>query len=119
MLKTVINPYVVPIKDTGVYEFTPQVKISGTWTSVTPDSYEAHLEKEPGTSLQELTVLDMGSNEYRAYFYADDSMFDTEPTEATIEINEEFFVAFYWEYTSGEHITKKTERLQVRIVAVN
>jgi len=115
VLKTIINSDIISIKDTYSLILTPEIKIGNDWVSITPDSYEAHLEEDAGTSLQELTVIDLGNNEYRIDFYADDSIFDIEPLEETIEVNKKFFVAFYWEYMT----VKKTERLQVRIVAVN
>lgn len=116
-----IEPIEIALKDTKRCIFTPQVKIGAEWQVVTPDSgtISAYLEDRPGNSLQELSYIDLGSDEYAVDFYADDSIFTISPEEGVIEVNKEFYLAFYWDYTTNGHTVKNSKRRLIKIVKTN
>lgn len=110
--------YEVAIKDTIRIKFTPQIRTETGWENVTPVSTSAQLEEFAGIPIQTLTVLPLPDDEYAVDFYADDSIFDTAPDEPKIEANMEFYVAFYWTYTSNGNTIKKGKRATVKVVEV-
>jgi len=116
-----IQPIEIALKDTKRCIFIPQIKVGTEWEVVTPDmgTIEAHIEIEAGSSIQQLPYYDLGGDEYAVDLYADDSIFDESPETPVIAVNEEFYLAFYWDYTYNGATIRNSKRRLIKIVQTN